>query len=275
MIKCKLCNFKGGKLTSHYVWRHDIYNPKELGYETADEDTIDKQRNTLLKTYKEHPDIIESIRKSTIAHGCILTEEGRKNKSIKSKQTQNDSHWKKTIGVKKSEKISKALRGRKQTPERRLKKSLQMKKAFKEGRIKVPSNKGNHSSEELKRATSIRMMGNTWNKGRPTSALQKESAKKSIIKARQTMAANGYMSSLEKEVNEFLHNNKIKHKHEAVVGRKLFDFRLGSNVFIEVDGDYWHRDKEKDLQKYPIWFGMVQFEQIQFRRRSQSPFPQV
>jgi very-short-patch-repair endonuclease len=53
----------------------------------------------------------------------------------------------------------------------------------------------------------------------------------------------------EKLCIDFLIENKIKFKHQEKIGKYFPDFILYENIIIEVDGEYWHKNKEYDSIK--------------------------
>ena len=57
-------------------------------------------------------------------------------------------------------------------------------------------------------------------------------------------------TNLEATVRHKLYDLKIKHKQEIKIGRYSVDFLLPKyNIVVEVDGKYWHRNKERDERK--------------------------
>ncbi len=57
-------------------------------------------------------------------------------------------------------------------------------------------------------------------------------------------------SGLEKKVREYLQSLNIPFTQEKKFGRYSVDFFLyKNNIALEVDGDYWHKNKEKDQRK--------------------------
>lgn len=60
---------------------------------------------------------------------------------------------------------------------------------------------------------------------------------------------SGKMTWPEKEFQKMLKELKVKFETQKIVGTKIFDFYIPHlNLLVEVDGNYWHGDKEK----YPI-----------------------
>lgn len=50
----------------------------------------------------------------------------------------------------------------------------------------------------------------------------------------------------EREFKKLLKELKVKFEVQKVVGNKIFDFYIPHvNMLIEIDGDYWHGNKEK------------------------------
>ena len=64
------------------------------------------------------------------------------------------------------------------------------------------------------------------------------------------MAKRGFISSLERNMKCILESKGLRFVHQYSIGRYFIDFVLPKyKLAIEVDGLYWHQDKEKDLKR--------------------------
>lgn len=64
------------------------------------------------------------------------------------------------------------------------------------------------------------------------------------------MAKKGFISSLEKKFMDYLDNLGIEYKHQYPIDKYWADFVIEKEkICIECDGDYWHKNKEKDLKR--------------------------
>ena len=121
--------------------------------------------------------------------------------------------------------------------------------------IKPPSQKGRkwtkkHRENYYKSIKNIDM--GSWNRGRTPKRGKRwrKNVIKAVLKTRQNLAKRGSLTNLEKIVDKYLHDHKIKHYHEFNVGGKSADFYLPKErLFLEADGDYWHRDKKKEVKR--------------------------
>ncbi len=65
---------------------------------------------------------------------------------------------------------------------------------------------------------------------------------------RRICTREGFESSLERIMREALSESGIEFKKEFQIDKFFVDFAIISHrIVIEVDGDYWHQDKEKDF----------------------------
>jgi G:T-mismatch repair DNA endonuclease (very short patch repair protein) len=95
----------------------------------------------------------------------------------------------------------------------------------------------------------------------------KEHLEKMIINSHKKVYRK---TSIEKEVETFLINNKINYKYNFILNRYQFDFLLNDyNTIIEVQGDYWHANplyysdtninlkKLNEIQKYKVSMDII------------------
>lgn len=89
------------------------------------------------------------------------------------------------------------------------------------------------------------------------------------------MAQRGFISSIEKKVKELLDAIGIAYTQQHPVDRFFVDFAIPSlMVAIEVDGNYWHKDNQRDLDRQRIiedkgWH-VVRFREDQINEDLQS-----
>lgn len=80
-----------------------------------------------------------------------------------------------------------------------------------------------------------------------------DKAKKARIKAVEAARACGrfgYPTRLEKKLMEILDGLGVKYKFDQYLEGYFPDFRIkGTNILLEADGEYWHRDKAKDQRR--------------------------
>ena len=92
----------------------------------------------------------------------------------------------------------------------------------------------------------------TAKRARKMLASMKKKAKKipmSDYLKKNASKMSGKMTWPEKEFQKMLKELKVKFETQKIVGTKIFDFYIPHlNLLVEVDGNYWHGDKEK----YPI-----------------------
>jgi len=73
-----------------------------------------------------------------------------------------------------------------------------------------------------------------------------------ILENRKPSGVNQFSSeftSIEQPIADLLKEYQIPFKHNTKVGRYFPDFIINSNVIIECDGEYWHRDKHKEKKR--------------------------
>lgn len=73
-----------------------------------------------------------------------------------------------------------------------------------------------------------------------------------ILENRKPCGINQYSNSytsIEKKIRDVLSSLKIYFIHNYKIGRFFVDFLIFENVIIECDGNYWHKDKDKDYRR--------------------------
>lgn len=60
---------------------------------------------------------------------------------------------------------------------------------------------------------------------------------------------SNHYTSIEAEIAKVLTDYKISFEHNKRIGRYFADFFIFGDVVVECDGEYWHKDPEKDLRK--------------------------
>ncbi len=89
------------------------------------------------------------------------------------------------------------------------------------------------------------------------------------------MAQRGFITSIERKVKELLDTIGIAYTQQHPVDRFFVDFAIPSlMVAIEVDGNYWHKDTQKDADRQAIiegkgWY-VVRFREDQINDNLQS-----
>lgn len=73
-----------------------------------------------------------------------------------------------------------------------------------------------------------------------------------ILENRKRSGVNqfsGKYSSIEKKIADVLFQMNVAFRHNYPIRRYFADFLIFHNVVIECDGEYWHKDKEKDQRR--------------------------
>jgi very-short-patch-repair endonuclease len=112
------------------------------------------------------------------------------------------------------------------------------------------------------RENTIRMQKENIGTSRPCKEGTKDKIRKTLLKTykerpeilenRKVSGINqfsGKYSSIEKLIADVLKSKRIFFYHNLKIGKYFADFVIFHNVIIECDGEYWHRDKEKDLKR--------------------------
>ncbi len=82
--------------------------------------------------------------------------------------------------------------------------------------------------------------------------LQTYKNKPEILENRKPSGINqfsGSFSSIEKPIADALKSMNIGFYHNLRVGKYFPDFIIFDNIIIECDGEYWHKDSEKDRKR--------------------------
>ena len=116
----------------------------------------------------------------------------------------------------------------------------------------IENNKKVTNLPHHRKASSDRMKENNPSKIPEVRIRMTESYKQTLLDhpekhPNKVMAQRGFISNLEKKVMTVLDVLNLKYEHQFPIWRYFVDFALlDYNVVIETDGEYWHRDIEKD-----------------------------
>lgn len=80
--------------------------------------------------------------------------------------------------------------------------------------------------------------------------------KNRIVKNNIKKLSNNFVSKLETRINNILFKWKLEYTSQYRLGFYSFDFLIGKNIILEVQGDFWHANpllyKECDILPFPI-----------------------
>ncbi len=125
---------------------------------------------------------------------------------------------------------------------------------FQQNWVKEKSYEANHQPHHRK-ASSERMKRNNPSCNPEVRKRMTETYRKTMLKHPEKhpnfiMAQNGFISSLEKKVEDVLISLGIAYARQHPIKRYFVDFALlNKRIAIEADGEYWHQDKERDLKR--------------------------
>lgn len=125
-------------------------------------------------------------------------------------------------------------------------------KKFATGEL-IPWNKGRSLEESIGKERADELKRNVSNnkerskkisehfKGKPKSPEHREKILKQLAINRRERLTSGKMSKPERIMREILEGNGIQYTYQHELSGFFYDFHIhGTNILIEVDGDFWH-----------------------------------